>query len=110
MRVVIPDKKLSRLADDYQKCCRKMGPLRAKLFIQRLNILKDANTLEDVRDVPGKFHELAGERKGHWACNLDQPYRLIFRPLESPIPVNQDGQYQWNKIEGIEIIEITDYH
>ena len=33
--------------------------------------------------------------KGQWACNLDQPYRLIFVPQENPIPTNEDGKCIW---------------
>ena len=36
----------------------------------------------------GHYHELTGDRKGEWACDLDQPYRLIFEPHEKPIPVS----------------------
>lgn len=39
-----------------------------------------ADTLEDVRYLPGHYHELTESRKEQWACDLDQPYRLIFEP------------------------------
>ncbi len=61
---------------------------RAKQFITRLNTLRDATTLEDVRNLPGRFHELTGNRKGKWGCDLDQPYRLVFIPHETPISSN----------------------
>ena len=48
--------------------------------------------------------------KIQWSCDLDQPYRLIFTPQESPIPLNEDGQYIWIEITAIEIIEIINYH
>ena len=67
-------------------------------------------TLEDVRYMPGNYHELKNQRKGQWACDLDQPYRLVFTPHEDPIPVNNDGQYIWSEIKGVEIIEIINYH
>lgn len=86
------------------------GRKRAKLFITRLNALLDAVTLEDVRHVPGKFHELTGDRKGQWSCDLGHPYRLIFTPQEVPIPINDHGQYIWLEITSVEIIEIVDYH
>ena len=87
-----------------------MGNIRAKLYIKRLNDLYEANSLEDVRNLPGNYHELSGNRKGQWACNLDNPYRLIFEPLEKPIPTDKDGKYIWIEIKGIEIVEIVDYH
>lgn len=60
--------------------------------------------------MPGNYHELIGNRKGEWACNLDQPYRLIFRPIEEPIPLDNNGNYIWVEILGVEIMEIDNYH
>ena len=37
-------------------------------------------------------------------------YRLIFEPHEDPIPTNENGQYLWIEIKGVEIIQIEDYH
>ncbi len=87
-----------------------MGPIRAKLYNRRLGDLRNAQTLEDVRNLPGHYHELKNDRKGQWACDLDQPYRLVFEPHEKPIPADEDGKYIWLQIKGVEIIEIIDYH
>lgn len=95
---------------NHSKLVRELGPLRAKLLLRRLGALLDAETLEDVRNEPGNFHELKGDRKGQWGCDLDQPYRLIFEPHEDPIPTDGSGRYIWIEIKGVEIIEITNYH
>ena len=87
-----------------------MGPVRTKLYHKRLGDLYNAATLEDVRHLPGHYHELINDRKGQWACNLDQPYRLIFEPHENPIPTDNDGKYIWSEIRGVKILEIEDYH
>ena len=92
------------------KLTKELGPLRAKLLLKRLGVLVDATTLEDVRHEPGNFHELKADRKGQWACDLDQPYRLIFYPHEDPIPTDASGRYVWLEIKGIEVIEIINYH
>jgi toxin HigB-1 len=63
-----------------------------------------------MRHMPERYHELREDRKGQWSCDLDHPYHLIFLPQENPIPVNEDGQYVWCEILGIEILEIADYH
>lgn len=110
MDISFANRTLEKLANDYGKCRQKMGDRRAKLFVTRLNALRDAVTLEDVRNVPGRFHELTNDRKGQWGCDLDHPYRLIFTPHDHPIPVNRDGRYLWVEITGVEIIEIIDYH
>jgi len=104
------DKDLKKYANNDRLASRKLGPKRAKLFKQRLDELRATETLEDVRHLPGHFHELKENRKGQWSCDLDQPYRMIFVPHEDPIPVNADGQYIWIEIKGVEVIEITNYH
>lgn len=92
------------------KLFRELGQVRAKILLKRLATLSAASTLEDVRYAPGNFHELPADRKGQWACDLDQPYRLIFEPHETPIPTDESGRYVWLEIKGIEVIEIVNYH
>ena len=87
-----------------------LGKIRATILIRRLTQLEDATTLEEVRNLPGNYHELKNDRKGQWSCDLDQPYRLVFTPHENPIPINEDGQYIWIEIKGLEVLEITNYH
>lgn len=110
MKISFADRKLEKLVSNYDKCRQKLGDRRAKLLIVRLTDLQDATTLEEIKNFPGRFHELKGDRKGQWSCDLDQPYRLIFMPHEKPIPTNADGQYIWLAITGIEVVEIVDYH
>ncbi len=110
MVVTFDDKDLEKCANDTKYCVKKLGMRRAKLYLDKLQKLYLADTLEDVREIPGHFHELVGVRKGQWACDLDQPYRLIFEPHENPIPTDSTGKYIWLEIKGVEIIEITNYH
>ena len=110
VKITFRDKKLEKLANNQKAMVRALGTIRAKKFRLRLQQLKFSNNLEDVRFMSGNCHELKGDRKGQWACDLDQPYRLIFAPLEVPIPTNLAGQYIWIEILGVEIIEITNYH
>lgn len=101
---------LEKYANHDRLGSKKLGQKRFKEFKKRLDQLKASKTLEDVRHQPGCFHELTRDRKGQWACNLDQPYRLIFKPQENPIPIDDDGKYIWVEIKAVEIIEIIDYH
>lgn len=98
------------MANDDRLAAKKLGALRAKLFKDRLDDLVAVSNLEEVRFLPGHFHELKGDRKGQWACDLDQPYRLIFQPHEEPIPEDENGKYIWIEIKGVEILDITNYH
>ena len=45
----------------------------------------------------GKYHSLTGERKGQYAVDLVQPFRLVFEQVESEIRIAN-------------ILEIVDYH
>ena len=110
MKITFRDRKLEKLANDDRKRLAAMGKKRSDRFNLRMVDLMQAENLEDVRHLPGNFHELTSPRKGQWACDLDQPYRLIFTPHEDPIPTDADGKYIWVEILGVEIIEIVDYH
>ena len=110
MDVTYKNKKLQKYAEDEKYSVQKLGPRRSELYLQRIGDLISAETLEDVRYLPGNYHELKHNRKGQWACDLDQPYRLIFEPHENPIPTNPAGQYIWLEIKGVELLEIENYH
>lgn len=98
------------MANNDRLMVKTLGKLRAGKYRQRLLQLSVAQTLEEVRFLPGNFHELREDRKGQWSCDLDQPFRLVFAPHEDPIPVNEHGQSIWSEIRGVEIIEIINYH
>jgi toxin HigB-1 len=110
VNITFTDKKLEKLANDDRKLFKEFGQLRAEKIKTRLAQLRFAINLEDMRYLPGNYHELKNNRKGQWSCDLDQPYRLVFTPQENPIPTNADGQYIWFEITGVEVIEIINYH
>jgi proteic killer suppression protein len=110
MKITFADKKLEILANDDRMMLKDLGKIRATLFRRRLSQLADAGNLEELRNLPGNYHELKNNRKGQWSCDLDQPYRLVFTPHEDPIPTSTDGRYIWLEITGVEVIEIVNYH
>lgn len=110
MDLTFANKELKKCALDQRKCQKEMGKLRAELYLRRIAALDAANSLEDVRNMPGRFHELKQNRKGQWSCDLDHPFRLIFKPHEDPIPEDENHKYIWAEILGVEIVEIVDYH
>jgi proteic killer suppression protein len=110
MDIKFADKKLEKYANDDKLSVRKQGSKRADLYKTRLDDMWAAETYEDLRNLPGRYHELINQRKGQWACDLDHPYRLIFTTQERPIPTDIDGKYIWLEISSVEIIEIENYH
>jgi toxin HigB-1 len=110
MIITFSDKKLEKSVNDDRILWKNFGQLRAKKIRLRLVQLEDSSTLEDLRNLPGNWHELTENRKGQWACDLDQPYRLIFEPCEKPVPTDENGKYIWVEIKCVEVIEIINYH
>jgi proteic killer suppression protein len=110
VRITFTYKKLEKIANDDRKMVKEFGKLRAEKIKTRLIQLRFATTLEEIRNLPGNYHELTNNRKGQWGCDLDQPYRLVFTPHENPIPTNDHGQYVWMEITGVEVIEVVNYH
>lgn len=110
MDIRFGDRKLKKFANSDRDGQKKLGQKRFKLYKKRLDQIKAAKSLEDLRYAPGRFHELTGNLKGQWACDLDHPYRLLFTPQENPIPTDAHGKFIWVQILGVEIINIQDYH
>lgn len=110
MEISFKNKKLMKYANDSKARNKELGLVRAKLYYKRISDLGTVKNLEDLRNMPGGYHELLNVRKGQWACDLDQPYRLVFEPHENPIPTDKDGRYIWIEIKGVEIVEIINYH
>jgi len=102
---------LRKCANDHRYARRKLGPIRAKKYLLRLQQMHDAVCLEDLHNLPQiDIHELTANRKGQLACNLDHPYRLILVPAHDPIPTKEDGGLDWNRVTAVIVLGIEDYH
>jgi proteic killer suppression protein len=106
MKIIFDDKTLAKCAIDAVFAVKKMGQLRAGRYGIRLRQIARAENFEHLRSLPGHFHDLVGNRAGQWACDLDQPYRLIFKStLAGPV-----AQIIWKNAKVANILEIADYH
>ncbi len=110
MIITFVNKKLKQYANDNKMAIKKLGPARAKKFLMRLDDIAAIESFSDLEYLPGKYHQLKENRKDQWACDLDQPYRLIFEPGINPIPKDKDGKQILNEIKILDIIEIVNYH
>lgn len=88
----------------------KWGPKMAKKLMLRLHDLEAAETLEDMRTLPGRCHELTNNRKGELAMYLVHPRRLVFKPNNEPVPTKPDGGLDWKQVTSISVTDIRDYH
>lgn len=89
---------------------RVHGPQRAALIRRRLEQLAAVECLEHARTLPGRLHELKGDRAGELALRLDGGWRLIFEPAEDPPPTKPDGGLDWSAVTAVRILEVVDYH
>jgi proteic killer suppression protein len=78
VRVAYRTRKLERWYTGSKEAQRALGPIVARRYVIRINIIRAAKNLEELRGLPGlRFHELKGDRTGRYSITLDGFYRLI---------------------------------
>ena len=83
----------------------------ARTIMMRLAVLKNARVLSLVpTSRPERLHQLRQNRSGQFAVDLVHPYRLVFVLNHDPIPRNEDGGIDRDRVTAITIIEVVDYH
>lgn len=110
MDVVFQNEKLQRQFSEHRQLQARYGAVGAKTIGRRIQQLQAAPTLADMRNMPGRCHELTGDRAGQLAVDVHQPYRLIFLPTAQPSPAKADGGLDWNAVDSVTVLEIVDYH
>ena len=110
MEIRFSNVRLKYLSEDYDICVRRLGKIRAKKLFIRLNAILLAKDLDELTRLPGHFHRLSGDRNGQWSCDLDQPYRLVFRPSFHQQEDASDNEEQDKRVHYVSIEEIVDYH
>ena len=111
MDIQFKSTKLKKDCGEFKRCVRRWGLPMAKLIRLRLDELRDSDNLAIMATLPqARLHELKENRKGQLAVKLKGPYRLIFIPINEPIPKNPDGGLDLQRITAIKILEVTDYH
>jgi plasmid maintenance system killer protein len=108
--LVFATNKLQKLCESQRELQRVHGQSCARKAMGRLQDLEAAATLEDMRTLPGKCHELVAERAGQVAIRLSDGKRLILEPATSPPPTKSDGGLDWTKVTSVRILAIEDYH
>ena len=84
---------------------------QARIIMRRMVMLRAASNLSDVSHLPPvRRHELTGELQNHFAIDLKQPFRLLFKPNHDPVPKKKDGGIDLENVTAITITEIKDYH
>jgi proteic killer suppression protein len=101
--------RLQRLLESQRELRRTHGDRCAKKLMTRMADLRAASTLAEFRRLPGRCHELAGDRRGQLALDLEGGKRLIFSPCGSDIH-RTDGGLDWSMVEAVCVLEVGDYH
>ncbi len=110
MDILFSSEKLQKEFNNQKRLVKRHGPNRVKRIRRRLDDLRAASVLEDMRNLPGRCHELKGDRSGQISLDLDHPYRLIFETANDPIPRKTDGGLDWTAITAVVIIGVEDTH
>ncbi len=110
MELTFADDKLEKKYNSQKLLQQDYGPERAERVGRRLGNLRDAPTLEAMRNLPGRCHELKNNLDERLAIDVDGPYRLLFEVANDPIPRKPDGGLDWSRVTGIRILGITNYH
>ena len=109
MEVFFDDPRLGKVYKNDRELRRWYGLERAKKIKQRIKDLQGAETLGDMRDLPGRCHELKADHAGQLSLDLDGPYRLLFRPAEQTEP-GPGGGLDWTKVTAVAVMSVTDTH
>jgi proteic killer suppression protein len=109
MEIQFSNRKLQKIFGSEKELQRKYG-MKARKIMMRMQVLKHARTLAEVPYLPpDRRHELKGELKGTFAVDITGNERLIFKPLGNP-PRREDGGIDLSRVDGVEILDVGDYH
>lgn len=110
MDIVFDSDQAAEEYNDSKRMVKLHNVQRAKLIRRRLDDLRAAPNLEAMRNLPGRCHELKGNRAFEISLDLDGPYRLILYPALNPIPLKSDLGLDWTRVTAVLIKEVVDTH
>jgi len=111
VRIIFKSNKLQKQCEKHKEAVKRWGSECSELIIRRIGELQASPTLSDFRRLPApKCHRLTGKRKGLYAANVKQPYRLILKPLNEQLEEVAIDQEEEKLIKNIKIIKVEDYH
>lgn len=109
MTITYKSKKLEKVLNDEKLLIKTYGAIAKKLK-QRHDDLKDALSLQDIKELPHLYlHQLKGSRKEDWSMTVLKNWRLCFQLVEK-LPTDEKGRIQYVLITAVQIISVEDYH
>ena len=110
MEITFKNAKLQEVCSSEKRRIKKFGKICSDRIMARLDDLQAANTLADFRFLPGRCHELKGDRKGQLTLDIEHPLRLVFKPSNDGIQNRKEGVLNWNLVTAVEIVDVEDTH
>lgn len=110
VKITFRNKKIAKICLSYELSQRTYGKISAKRLQQGLEDLRTVNTLDEMRILSGRCHELKRNMAMVLSLDLKNPYRLLFVPANDPIPCKEDGGLDWKAVTAVEIIGVEDTH
>jgi toxin HigB-1 len=110
MQVTFASRKLQTICESEKELRRTFGKDCAKKVVTRLSDLRAAGTLADMRNLPGRCHELSGDRVGQLGITLAGGRRLVLEPSDGWPAAKQEGANAWVEVDSVSVLEIVDYH
>ena len=113
MEIIFATKKLMKQLNESKTMVKVHGPRRTKILKVVMVSLRAAPNLDIFApsySKPNRCHELTGNLKGFLSVDLDHPYRLLFKPIDEPLPMREEGGLDWSKVTVIEIQGVEDTH
>lgn len=103
------DPKFEKLLADERALRKKYGSDVVKTLARRYTSLKNTANLAELLQLPGRTHQLRGDRAGSFAMDLPNGRRLIFRPTP-PVPTHDDGGIDLKYVTQVTLIEISEHY
>ncbi len=110
MEITFKNKKLHKICNSEKELIKAYGKNCARKINLRLDDLQAAANLEVFKVLPGRCHELKGDRKGQLSLDLEHPLRLIFEPSNENVKNKESGGLDWNSVSTVKIIDVEDTH
>lgn len=113
MDIQFKSRKLAKQLNQLKEMQKAFGMQRTKHLKRVMTSLAAAPNLAIFAppfSPPNRCHELTGNRKGQISIDLDGPYRLIFAPMNDPLPMLPDGGLDWVGVTVIKILGVEDTH
>lgn len=113
MIITFSSKKLQKRLSEAKVMAKTYGSKRTKrlkVIMTQLRAAPNLGVFAPPYSPPNRCHELKGDKKGLLSVDLNGPYRLLFKPINDPVPMRPEGGLDWSQVTTIKIKGVEDTH